>query len=203
MSPVRLALSALSAIAALITLGAWALPDSYYAEDQIVIAASPDAVYAELANLRAWAEWHGLFAPGAPGVAQTYSGPDHGPGASLSWRAADGGGAATLLTARPPGFLGYEITVEDGAWRAETRGEFHLSGQGEGTEVRLTESGAVRGIPLLERYQTALTQTLINRTLGYNLTALKRRIESRRDAEPRPSPRSLSSTIGAENFAPR
>lgn len=184
MPPLRLALLALSAITLLVTLGAWALPDAYYSEDRIEIAARPEAVYAELEHLRGWADWHGLFAPGAPGMAQRFSGPERGAGASVSWSGADGGGQATLKTVRPPNFVSYELIIEDGAWQARTTGEFQLAARGAITEVRLSESGAVRGVPLLERYQTALTQTLINRTLRYNLDALKRKVEAQSAAQP-------------------
>lgn len=184
MPSVRLALLALSAIALLVTLGAWALPDAYYSEDRVEIAAGPEAVFAELETLRSWADWHGLFAPGAPGLAQSYSGPERGAGARVSWTGAEGGGNATIQTARAPNYLAYGIIIEDGAWRAETQGEFQLQARGDKTEVRLSERGAVRGVPLLERYQTALTQTLMNRTLRYNLDALKRKVEARAAAQP-------------------
>ena len=77
-------------------------PDSFRIERNIVIAATPTAIYPNLEDFRrfgAWSPWEKLD----PNLKRTFSGPEKGPGASYAWTGNDavGEGKMTITDARP------------------------------------------------------------------------------------------------------
>lgn len=78
-------------------------PSAFRIERSATVAAPPEAVYAQVADFRAWARWspwEGLD----PALKRTYDGPAAGPGASYAWSGNDdvGEGKMTITGAEQP-----------------------------------------------------------------------------------------------------
>jgi len=99
----RFVLIILLLVLALIGIG-YMLPDSAHVERDIRIDAKPETVFPYVNNFRKFNEWS-PWSDWAPDIEYSYSGPDSGVGARMSWQSANpevGSGSILITQSKPP-----------------------------------------------------------------------------------------------------
>jgi hypothetical protein len=118
------------------------LPKDFAVERSIEIDASPEAVFDEVSSLRKWDAWSPWIARD-PSIRNTYSGPEAGVGAMVTWTSEKSGDGKQM------------ITLSERPTRLETTLDFGDMGQpnaywtfepsGKGVKVTWGLSGATSG----------------------------------------------------------
>ncbi|TSC34161.1 SRPBCC family protein [Corallococcus sp. Z5C101001] len=138
---IKLAIAALILVAA---LGAFIAtrPDRFRVERDAHVAASPDAVFAMINDLRRFDTWNPYRFELAPGLTKSFEGPDEGPGARFSWA---GGGQAgegsMLITESQPGQRVVLTLTFVKPFAATNQTVFTLTPENGGTRVRWSMDG--------------------------------------------------------------
>lgn len=117
-------------------------PSTYRVERKITINAGPEAVFAHLEDMKAWAAWS-PWDKLDPNMQKTFEGPTKGVGASYTWSGNDdvGKGRMTITAATAPTSVTYKLEfIEPFASVAETG--FTLSVSGSQTTVTWAMSGS-------------------------------------------------------------
>lgn len=167
-------LTALSAFLVLVLGVGLALPGTWSAERDVVVAAPPDSVFRWLDAPELWQRWNPW-----PDVAVTATGPPRGEGASMIWDDPyAGAGRFTIVESRAPSRLVYRVEVE-GSIRP--RGVLDLRAVTGGTEVRWSEEGDFGWNPLMG--YAALT---MHRVQGPELERGLGRLKSALESAPPP-----------------
>jgi hypothetical protein len=101
-------------------------PDTYRIERSLATTAAPEVVYATVEDLRQfsrWSPWDGRD----PNLQRTFSGPERGPGARVSWQGnvEVGSGTMSITAASPPTALRYLMVLER-PWRTTIENDFRL-----------------------------------------------------------------------------
>jgi uncharacterized protein YndB with AHSA1/START domain len=166
-----LALSGLFLVSLMI--GLW-LPDAVQVSRSIEIAAQPEKVFPPVNDLRAfqrWSPWH------VQGMAVTFSGPESGVGARMTWTEPDGmTGSQEIAASEPPRRVAYGL--EFGQRRA-AQATMELEPAGAGT--RVTWGFVYRiGFDILARYVGALAKARVGDKYTEGLARLRELAE--RDA---------------------
>ncbi|BBF81087.1 SRPBCC family protein [Asticcacaulis excentricus] len=111
-------------------------PNHFRLQRTATIAASPEAIYAELEDLRRWQTWS-PWEDIDPALRRTYSGPAAGTGSVYEWasdNAKAGEGRMTITEARVPSKLVIQLDFIKPI-RATNTAEFTLQAQDGGTVV--------------------------------------------------------------------
>lgn len=111
-------------------------PNHFRLQRTATIAASPEAIYAELEDLRRWQTWS-PWEDIDPALRRTYSGPATGTGSVYEWasdNAKAGEGRMTITEARVPSKLLIQLDFIKPI-RATNTAEFTLQAQDGGTVV--------------------------------------------------------------------
>lgn len=160
-------LGAGAAVLALVLAVGVALPGSWSAEREAVVAAPVDVVYTLLEAPGAWrtfTDW--------PSAGMAPHGPPTGVGAGLTWDDPEvGSGAFEIVEAAPPRRVRYRVAVGGSTLRVE--GTLELAEERGGTRVRWREEGAFGRNPLL-RYGSRLME----RRQGEQLERSLQRLDS-------------------------
>lgn len=117
-------------------------PSTYRVERKITINAGPEAVFAHLEDMKAWAAWS-PWDKLDPNMQKTFEGPAKGVGASYTWSGNDdvGKGRMTITAATAPTSVTYKLEfIEPFASVAETG--FTLSVSGSQTTVTWAMNGS-------------------------------------------------------------
>jgi ribosome-associated toxin RatA of RatAB toxin-antitoxin module len=132
----------LALVVVVVGVGAF-LPKDFAVERSIEISASPEAVFDEVNSLRKWDAWSPWIARD-PSIENTYSGPEAGVGATVTW------------TSEKSGEGKQTITLSERPTRIETTLDFRDMGQpnatwtfepsGEGVEVTWGLTGTTSGV---------------------------------------------------------
>lgn len=128
------------------------LPKEWEASAEATIAAAPAELIPLVDSPEAWRRWTAW-----PDSGLTRSGPDRGPGASISWSDRElGSGSFTIHEVDPAG-VDYAVEVE-GAGNSvlTTNGEITFTTQPGGTFVRWSESGDLGPNPLMGYWAIAM-----------------------------------------------
>jgi uncharacterized protein YndB with AHSA1/START domain len=134
-----------SAVALLVTglVVGFLLAGPWEVERSTTVAAPAAAVFPLLDDPRRWDEWAPLA-----GVPSTFSGPEHGAGATRRWDGPEvGDGTFTILSSTPDREVSYRVEVQEG--RMVTEGTFRLEPAGGGTRIVWQERGDFGRNPLL------------------------------------------------------
>jgi hypothetical protein len=115
--------------------------DTYTVERSIRIEASPQEIFALVADFRRWTEWspwEGLD----PELQRTYSGSESGPGASYRWSGnrKAGQGEMTILKAVEPSLITVDLRF-DKPFKARNDMSFGIEEEGSGTAVQWAMTG--------------------------------------------------------------
>lgn len=136
-------LAALVAFLVLVLGVGFALPGTWSARREAVVAAPPDSVFPFLDVLERWDRWSPW-----PDVEIERTGPARGQGATMTWDDPFAGdGRFVLVESDPPRRLGYRVDVEGGSM--VTRGRFELAATPGGTRVVWWEEGDFGWNPLM------------------------------------------------------
>ena len=118
------------------------LPATWEAEATALLPTAPEAAFRYLDSPEGWLAW----TPWPD--SSTVSGPERGPGSTLSWDDAEfGNGSFRIVQAEAPTHVSYRVEVNDG--RMWTDGVLELSAEGTGTHVRWREEGDLGHNPLM------------------------------------------------------
>jgi len=130
----------------LLLAGGLLLPSTFRVSRSIEVAATPQRVYALVADPREWKQWS-VWNRRDPAMAIVYSGPQSGAGAAWEWKSAsEGDGRMRFTAAEPPRRIAYELFFPD--FGTTSRGELHFVPAGTGTRVTWTMDGDMGRNPL-------------------------------------------------------
>ncbi len=133
------------AVAALFVVGGLFLRRDWHVERTTVIEAPPEAIYARVGYLKRWQEWAMGDLETDPSVVNTYSGPDHGVGATWSWQGSKrGNGTLTVVRADPKTGVATEEKGPDG--QGGGHGVIAFSPEASGTRVTWTDQGMLPAV---------------------------------------------------------
>ncbi|MFO1329318.1 MAG: SRPBCC family protein [Rubrivivax sp.] len=157
-------------VAGVALAGGGLLPRPYSVERMAMVQASPQAVYALMADPRRWADWS-AWSKRDRGMLTTYSGAASGAGAAWSWASAsEGSGRMRFVAAEPDRRIAYELAVD--GWDGIARGELLLQPKGTGTEVRWTLAGDLGPNPL-SRWMGLIADRVVGKDFDSGLMWLK------------------------------
>ena len=163
-------LKALAVLAVVLVGGGLLLPRPYHVERQIQVAATPDRVFALVAEPAQWKRWT-VWNRRDPAMAITYFGPASGAGAGWEWTSpSEGNGRMTLTQVQAPNRVGYDLYFPD--WDDTTRGELRMEAQEGGTRVTWTMDGQMGFNPLM-RWMGLLMDRMVGPDFAAGLAALK------------------------------
>jgi hypothetical protein len=113
-------------------------PDTYRIERSLATTAPPEAVFATVEDLRQFSRWSPWDARD-PNLQRTFTGPQRGPGAQLSWlgNAEVGSGTLSITQATPPSSLRYLVVLKR-PWRATIENDFRFARAADGAGATVT-----------------------------------------------------------------
>ena len=116
-------------------------PSSYRVMRSLAIAASPDALFPHMNDLKKWAEWK-PYRKEDPSMKVTYGGPASGVGANYAWAGNRevGEGRLTVSESRPNELVRYKMEFFR-PMSGESEVEFTFKPKGNQTEVTLLVTG--------------------------------------------------------------
>ena len=116
------------------------MADTYTVERSVTIAAPPQRVYAQIADLHNWRNWS-PWEDIDPDLDRTYSGAESGPGAVYNWSGNRKAGAGRMEVTRTdePSAVGSGSTSKP--WKAHNDTVFTIRPAGEGSAVTWSMTG--------------------------------------------------------------
>ena len=110
-------------------------PAAFTCERSLVIAAPPQAIYPHIDNFHNWRAWS-PYEKLDPNAKHTYSGPESGVGASMSWSGTSkmGEGSTTIVATTPHQLIAIKLVMVR-PFAATNDVQFLLSPQPSGTKV--------------------------------------------------------------------
>jgi hypothetical protein len=166
-------LVAVIAILSIVLGGGLLLPRSWEVDREIAIAVPPPVVYAEVNSLRRWRAWS-VWDEREPALADEYSGPEAGPGATRRWTGAGGRGVMKIMANVRDRKVEYELLIDGGAFALS--GAIRTLPEDSGTRV-VWRAGFRSGGNPLERYLALVMRLQLGRDLDASLARLKARLE--------------------------
>lgn len=160
-----------ASVIATVLLIAWRRPDRMHIERRAVIPAAPEAIFAQLVDLKAWDSWS-PWAKRDPKALNTYRGPAAGVGAVHRWEGNNdvGTGEMEIVEVVPGSRVVMDLRFEK-PFVGTNRAEFTLIPVANGTEVRWIMTGPA---PLMSRVMDLAMNmdTMIGRDFEAGLAAL-------------------------------
>src|SRR5882724_3921520 len=101
-------LGGLAALVLLLVVVAFFLPRQYRVERSLVINAKPDAILAQVGDLRGWKNW-GAWQERDPGMKLMYSEKTTGVGAWSAWESKNEGNGKMTITEQTPMKVTYRL----------------------------------------------------------------------------------------------
>ncbi len=164
-----------SAVILLLALGGgWLLPKSWPVERQVLIAAPPAAVFADVNSLKRWRQW-AAWDEREPGLVFEYSGPEAGVGATRRWKSERGRGVLKIMDNQRDRKVEYEMLTHGGA--VSLSGAIRLLPEDRGTRV-VWRATVVGGTNPIERYLALVDKVGLERDIDASLARLKARLEA-------------------------
>ncbi|WPC05984.1 SRPBCC family protein [Pseudomonas benzenivorans] len=136
------ALIALALLLALLLTLVARQPDGFSVERSVSVAAPPEAVFAQVNDLRNWERWS-PWAKRDPAMQKSYEGPPAGVGAVYRWAGNKevGEGSMTLVESRPNQSIRIRLVFLK-PFQASNEAQFQFAPEGEGTRVTWSMSGS-------------------------------------------------------------
>lgn len=163
-------LGGLAALVVLLVGVAFFFPREYRVERSIVINARPEAVRAQLADLRAWKNW-GVWWERDPGIKVTYSDRQLELGSWSAWESKSEGNGKATLTELTPTRVVYALEFPDMGMKST--GSFELASEGTGVRVVWADAGDLGNNPL-NRWFGLFLDKMIGPDFEAGLAKLKR-----------------------------
>lgn len=150
------------------------LPRRYRVARHTEIRATPQVIFADLANLRRWPEWTVWNTDMDPTVQFQFDSPDTGPGAVYRWAGEKlGKGELKLTEANPTNGVAYVLQFEGGT----AEGSIDMTLQGDSVRVDWVNQGDVGKSPV-GRYFALFMDSMLGEQMEQGLARLKTRAET-------------------------
>ena len=163
----------------------WLRPREITIERAIGIDQPADTIFPWIANLRTWPEWTVWNKQEDPSLAYSYSGPESGLGAAMTWTAKKmGDGMLTINDAKPDRFIRYEMRMKDRP--IVVRGNIELESVGGGATLVMWFDNVDLGANPLRRWLGLLLRPMLEKAYRRNLTGLKIAVETGKASGPGP-----------------
>lgn len=131
-------LGGLAVLVLALVLAAFLLPRQFKIERSRVIKAKPEAVLAQIADLKAWKNW-GAWQERDPNMKLSYSTPSTGVGAWSSWISEKEGSGKMTITSQTPEKVVYNLEFPD--FNMTSIGIMQLKPEAGGTRVVWSDEG--------------------------------------------------------------
>ncbi|ROH89486.1 hypothetical protein ED208_10125 [Stagnimonas aquatica] len=177
MKALKIVISVIVGLIALLVIVGFALPDRAHIERSTLVQAKPQAVYAVLngfKQFRKWSPWEDLD----PNAVQTLSGPIWGVGAQQAWSSQDpnvGSGSQEIMATEPDSSVTVRLVFA--GFDSENTSIYRLSTEGEGTRVVWSYDSVFHG-NLLGRYFGLMLDKMLGPDYEKGLARLKTLVES-------------------------
>lgn len=168
-------LGGLAALLLLLVLVAFFLPRHYRIERTLVMKARPEAIHAQVADLRAWKNW-GAWQERDPGMTLSYSEKSTGVGAWSSWQSKTEGNGKMTITSTTPTKVVYDLEFPD--FGSKSQGYMELIPEAAGTKVVWVDAGDL-GMNPMSRWFGLFLDKLIGPDFERGLSNLSRRVEAK------------------------
>ncbi len=166
-------LGGLAVLVLLLVLVAFALPRHYQIERSLVVNAKPEAVLAQMADLRSWKNW-GAWQERDPGMKLSYSEKSTGIGAWSAWESKSEGNGKMTITEQTPGKVTYLLEFPD--MGMQSNGSIELRTQVGGIQVVWVDAGDL-GMSPLNRWFGLFLDKMIGPDFERGLANLKQLVE--------------------------
>ena len=166
-------LGGLAVLVLLLVLVAFFLPRQYRIERSTVINAKPDAVLAQVADLRAWKNW-GAWQERDPGMKLSYSDKTTGIGAWSAWESKNEGNGKMTITEQTPAKVTYRLEFPD--YGMQSTGTVELQSQAGGIRVVWSDAGDL-GMNPMNRWFGLFLDKFIGTDFDRGLSNLKKLVE--------------------------
>ncbi len=153
------------------------LPSQWQVQRSEVIAASPEAIYQYVGNLKKWREWTVWNNEQDPTMQHTYEGPEMGVGSQNSWTSEKMGiGWLRIIQADPETGISYTLFIDMGRFRSTIAGQIAFVRQPNGTLVTWTDQGD-NGTNIVKKWMSLMIDSMLGKELDKNLANLKLLVE--------------------------
>lgn len=159
----------------LLVLVAFLLPRHYRIERSLVMKARPEAIYAQIADLRAWKNW-GSWHEKDPAMKLSYSEKTTGVGAWSSWESKTEGNGKMTLTSVTPTKVVYDLEFPD--FGSKSQGYMELVPEVAGTKVVWVDAGDL-GMNPMSRWFGLFLDKIIGPDFERGLSNLAKRVEAK------------------------
>lgn len=163
----------LALLVLLLVLVAFAFPRQYRVERSLVINARPDAIMAQVADLKAWKTW-GAWQERDPGMKLSYSEKSTGVGAWSAWESKQEGNGKMTITEVTPTKVTYHLEFPD--FGTQSTGSLELVPDGTGQKVVWLDQGDL-GMNPLNRWFGLFIEKLIAPDFERGLANIKKLVE--------------------------
>ncbi len=168
-------LGGLAALVLVLVVGSFFMPKTFRVEWAVVIKARPEAVFALVAELKAWKDW-GVWYERDPAMVIAYSPVTTGVGAWTEWQSkSQGSGKATITEVVAPTRLVYVLEFKDD--HMVSTGSFLLSDAGGGSVRVVSVMAGDLGINPIGRLMGPFLDKLIGPDFEAGLAKMKRLAE--------------------------
>ena len=151
------------------------LSQDFRVERSIEIDAAPEEVFEQVNSLRNWNAWSPWIARD-PTIENTYSGPDSGVGASVSWTSEkSGAGSQTITVSERPSRIETQLDFGE---MGQPKADWKFEPSGAGTRVTWGLTGTAAGA--LGGYFAAMMDGMLGPDYEEGLARLKQVVESGR-----------------------
>jgi hypothetical protein len=163
----------LAVLILLLVLAGFFFPRSYRVERVAVMKARPEAVHAQVADLRAWKTW-GAWQERDPGMKMSYSEKTTGVGAWSAWESKKEGSGKMTITSVTPTKVVYELEFPD--FGTKSNGSVELVPDTAGTRVVWIDQGDLGMNPVM-RWFGLFIEGMIGPDFEKGLANIKRIVE--------------------------
>lgn len=160
----------------LLVLAGFLFPREITLERSVYISKPPEAVFPYLNNFRnfnSWSPWYQMD----PDTNYSYSGPEEGVGAMMSWRSDNpsvGNGSQTITASQPYSLVHTELDFGE---QGKANAEFRLRPQGSGTNVTWWFNTDMGAGPIA-RWMGLAVKQMVGKSYETGLNKLKEVVES-------------------------
>jgi len=174
----------LGLVVLLVVVG-WLLPREITIQRDIGIDKPADAIFPWVANLKTWPDWTMWNKREDPSLEYSYSGPESGLGAAMSWTAKKlGDGTLTISDAKPDQFIRYEMRMKDRP--IVVRGNIEFESVGGGATLVMWFDSVNLGANPLRRWLGLVLKPMMGKVFHRNLAGLRVAAETGKASGPGP-----------------
>jgi hypothetical protein len=170
-------LAGLAVLVLLLVLVAFLLPRQYRVERVAVIKARPDAIHAQIADLRAWKTW-GAWQERDPGMKLSYSEKSTGPGAWSAWESKQEGNGKMTIVSQTPSKVVYDLEFPDFGTKSQGYLELTPDAAGTSTKVTWVDAGDL-GMNPMNRWFGLFIEKMIGPDFEKGLANIAKRVEGK------------------------